>query len=180
MRNNHCQGFTLIELIIVISISSILLAIAAPSLGDFLKNTKLNGATQDLYSILQQARSEAIKRNAILNVYNTNDDTNWSGVVFLCQGTDGTTTCAVGDANFVRQFDANQQDLNIIGNASTNAIVSFTASGRLNEGGNTANITFCDSRTTGNRQFKRLSTSVTGRTSLTTFDDETQCNAAGT
>lgn len=56
-------GFTLIELIITILVMTILLGIGVPSYIQFKENNTLLGAAQALYSDIQFARSEAIKRN---------------------------------------------------------------------------------------------------------------------
>jgi len=58
------QGFTLIELIITITIVGILAALAMPSFNDFILNQRAKNASFDLMSALTLTRSEAIKRNA--------------------------------------------------------------------------------------------------------------------
>lgn len=56
------SGFTLIELIIAIIVLTVLVAIAVPSYLQFRENNILLGAAQSIYSDIQFARSEAIKR----------------------------------------------------------------------------------------------------------------------
>jgi len=62
-QKNRQAGFTLLELLIVIGVLSLVAAIAASSIISFLPNYRLKVATRDLMTNLQQARSEAIKRN---------------------------------------------------------------------------------------------------------------------
>lgn len=64
----HESGFTLIELMIVITLVSVLMAIAAPSFKDFGVRQRVKSAAFDLYSALTLARSEAIKRNAQVTI----------------------------------------------------------------------------------------------------------------
>lgn len=61
---SRISGFTLIELIITILVMTILLGIGVPSYLQFKEDNVLLGAAQSLYSDIQLARSEAVKRDA--------------------------------------------------------------------------------------------------------------------
>jgi type IV fimbrial biogenesis protein FimT len=61
-------GFTLVELITVISIVAIIAAIAMPDLSNVLADQRLRASATDLMSSVLVARSEAIKRNAQVEV----------------------------------------------------------------------------------------------------------------
>lgn len=62
------RGFTLIELVVTVAIVAILAALGAPTMRDTVLNQQVRTATFDIYSSLIYARSEAIKRNASINV----------------------------------------------------------------------------------------------------------------
>lgn len=64
LRTAAQGGFTLIELMFSIVILVILIALAAPSLRDIVRDQRVKTATFDVYASLVFARSEAIKRNA--------------------------------------------------------------------------------------------------------------------
>lgn len=54
-------GFTLIELLVTLTVLAVVLAIAIPSLQDFLRRNRLAAETNNLVSALAYARSEAVK-----------------------------------------------------------------------------------------------------------------------
>lgn len=68
-------GFTLVELLVTVAIVGFLLAIAAPSLRQITINQGIRTASFDLFSALEYARSEAIKRNTTVSV---KPDSAWS------------------------------------------------------------------------------------------------------
>src|SRR3569623_2831686 len=61
---NHQYGFTLVELLVTISIATILLTMAVPSFSDFVKDNRMVTQTNDFVTALNQARSEAIRRGS--------------------------------------------------------------------------------------------------------------------
>ena len=74
-------GFTLIEMIITLTIVGVLLTLAVPSFRQVMLNQGIRTASFDLYSALEYARSEAIKRGANVNVRagdTTANDGSWS------------------------------------------------------------------------------------------------------
>ncbi|MDR2786880.1 MAG: GspH/FimT family pseudopilin [Candidatus Accumulibacter sp.] len=60
------RGFTLVEMVIGISILSILIAMAVPSFSLWIRNMGIRAAAESLLSGLQLARSEALKRNTVM------------------------------------------------------------------------------------------------------------------
>jgi len=86
----RAEGFTLLELMMVIVISAVLLALVAPNMRDLILKNRLKGAAEEAQSMLQFARSEAVKRNA--DVYVKFDDATW------CFGAAEATGCDCTDA----------------------------------------------------------------------------------
>jgi len=64
----HTRGFTLIELMVTIFVLSILASIAAPSFRSFIVGQRIKSASFDIMSSLYMARSEAIRRNASVDI----------------------------------------------------------------------------------------------------------------
>jgi len=60
------QGFSMVELVIVIAITGVLLALAAPSYRTWTQNTKIRGTTEAILNGIQLAKAEAVRRNTTL------------------------------------------------------------------------------------------------------------------
>ena len=58
------RGYTLVEVLVGITVLAILIGLGAPAMGTFLQNSKIANATQEFYSGIQSARTDAIRRNA--------------------------------------------------------------------------------------------------------------------
>lgn len=57
------RGFTIIEIMVAVSVSAILVGVAVPSFKEFSARQRLRAASFDLRTDLVLARSEALKRN---------------------------------------------------------------------------------------------------------------------
>ena len=73
---DHQTGFTLVELMIVVSILAIFSAIAFPSMTDSIATNRVRTQSQSIMSALAFARSEAISRGEVVTVTPTNG---WRG-----------------------------------------------------------------------------------------------------
>lgn len=193
-RSESYAGFTLIEMMVTLTLAGILAGLAIPNMRTFLWNNRIAGTSNDLLHSIQVARTEAIKRQ--------------QGAVAVCATTDSSVadnslTCSNG--NFSQWFvfnDANQNGVHdngevVLGRgaaAATNTvksnqggIVCFGTTGFANPACGTqlptTSITICDSR--GNTAVGTFSTaralfiSQTGRARVSNlFADVTTSIAA--
>lgn len=84
----YVRGFTLIELMVSLSVLAILMVVAVPSFVSFRQRTALDGAAQQLSSSWNEARFEALRRDQLLKVTLLNN----SGA--LCFGVSETSNPA--------------------------------------------------------------------------------------
>ena len=68
IETGNLKGFTIVEALIVIAVFSILIALAAPPLTDFLEQVQARQNTNEFLSSLLLARSEAVTRNRSVSV----------------------------------------------------------------------------------------------------------------
>jgi type IV fimbrial biogenesis protein FimT len=62
------EGFSIVELMIVVLLAAIILGLGAPSFADFQRNNRLSSAANDLLGVIQTARGEAIKRQSPVSI----------------------------------------------------------------------------------------------------------------
>ena len=87
MRKN---GFTIVELIVIIAILVVLVLIAIPGFSRWLPNYRLRAATRDLFSNFQHAKLTAIKRHrtCVISFDQDIDTTTYDYVVYVDMGND--------------------------------------------------------------------------------------------
>src|ERR1041385_409197 len=69
------RGFTLPELLIVVTVMGVMIAIGVPSFAEFIRNQRVKTASFEVFASLVFARSEAITRNTSVTLTPTGG--NW-------------------------------------------------------------------------------------------------------
>ena len=88
-RVPHARGFTLIELMMTLTVAAIMMAIAIPSMRTFLQNQRIASTASTLMFALSYARSEAVKEN--------NPTTLGVGGIEVCPSLNGATCDNAGN-----------------------------------------------------------------------------------
>jgi type IV fimbrial biogenesis protein FimT len=72
-RTAYLRGINIIEMMVTVAIVVILVGLGAPGIGEWIKNAQIRNTAESISSGLQMARLEALRRNASLSFYLTND-----------------------------------------------------------------------------------------------------------
>lgn len=93
-RNLKNKGFTLVELLIVLTLVAVIAGFAIPSFSQLVANNRVATTTNSLVGVLNYARSESIKRGRVVEITAINSAGNaneWGGGwrVWVDQGTNG-------------------------------------------------------------------------------------------
>ena len=91
MSKHKQRGFSMIELVVVVTIIVMLVAIAVPQLLNTIYTWRIRGAASSLAGLIQQARILAEKQNTTLPVYAGTVETNAQGAFI---GTSGSSWAA--------------------------------------------------------------------------------------
>ncbi len=177
---NKNHGFTLIELMMAISLLAILMALAVPSFQQTIASTRLSTTTNELYTSLLQARSEATRRGTRMTVCKSSNGTSctsgsWeTGWISFADSTRTTATPSI-DAGETVSFvvQAMPSSITISGNTSVVDYVSFSADGRSKHLSNgnfqTGVIRVCSTSTalTNDTRARHLNINIAGRVTIT-------------
>ncbi len=78
MKLKKNKGFTLIELMVTVAIVIILATIALPSWTSLIQDTSITSAVNQVQSVYQLTRSEALKRNEDITLTSSNNMRTWT------------------------------------------------------------------------------------------------------
>ena len=154
------SGFTLVEMLIVVSISAILLSMAVPSMKSMLNRSRVDTVTDELATALFFVRSEALKRrmDVVLCVSNSTgtdcetDEANYDyahgWLIYMdCDdngeygGTGNAATALTCDldgngtaetAELLKVHEPLDTHISVTGNGNYDASIGYSMSGRVN------------------------------------------------
>jgi type IV fimbrial biogenesis protein FimT len=120
------SGYSLVELLVTLSMMALLLAMAAPSFAGFFRTNRLATASNELIVGLQIARAEAARRGRDVSICRSSDGatcasggawaTGW--IVFQDANSSGAAAPTGSGSELIRVFDALDQSLALAGPTS--------------------------------------------------------------
>ena len=159
MKKN--SGFTLLELMVTMTLISLVMAIGIPSMRDFIKNDRLVTQINTMVGHLAYARSEAVTRHLPVIICASSNLTscssnNWAEGWILFVDTDSNSDFSAGE-DMLRQ----QQPLSggVTFTSSVGSVVTYDERGFAPDSIGTFSL--CDDR--GTETMKSISISATGR-----------------
>lgn len=161
------QGFNLIELMVVLAVSSILIGLGLPSLKSSLDRKAVTGESTRFARSLNFARSQAVNSQQVVTLAISTDDGDWSKgwTIFVDVGGEGNEAMVAADL-LLRDVSIDSNFITI--NAKTNAaeFITFTAQGRLS---NAVVLAICDKDQSEAFDGSQMSVSVVGRSTTRTI-----------
>jgi type IV fimbrial biogenesis protein FimT len=132
----HDSGFTLLELLITITIAAVLAGIAIPSFKSSISGNRLTTYTNDMVTALNLARSEAVKRGKRVVVRRIGADWQGGWRVFIDENNDDayTTTGSNPDTQ-LRSYTSIPTAISLTGNTNFVDFVRYMPSGQTSADG---------------------------------------------
>lgn len=122
LKNRIISGYTLLELMVTLSIAAILLLVALPSFAHIFKSNDMSATLNQVTSLLNNARYTAISNKNIVTLCPSKDFES-------CSGTWSDGAIMFNDYDGDRQFNNNDQPLRTWQPSSSNISLSFRAFG---------------------------------------------------
>jgi type IV fimbrial biogenesis protein FimT len=171
LSTNPARGFTLIELMVTVSLVAVLAALAAPSLYQFASRNAVRALSSDFTSGVQRARLEAVNKNMCASIcMSTNaSDANpkcvvtgedWARgwIVFTnpsCNSTITATDPTPGSVIAVRDSSGSRFTLNNLSSNSGLRSITFSSRGATTMG-STVGFTLNDSGPSADSKLNRI------------------------
>jgi type IV fimbrial biogenesis protein FimT len=163
------RGFTLIETMVVVMIAAVLAMLAAPSFQSAYLSNRLTGFANEFVASTQLARSEAIKRNAVVRLCRSADGATcatsgtWQQGWIVFGDTNNNSAVDSGETIFRKQ-EALSPDYHVTSTSGTYNL-AFQAIGA---GSDSATLQFCRATPSPGNQERTITLGPTGRTVVTT------------
>ncbi len=134
-RRSACRGYTLLELLVAMSLVLTIMAWAGPAMSEILLSIRMKSGAQAIFDTLELARSEAVKRNGRVVICKSASgeacerEAAWEQGWIVFQDLNNNGLRDPGEATLHRE-PALPPTLRVRGNMPVQDYVSYTAYGR--------------------------------------------------
>lgn len=147
-------GYSLVELLIVLSIAAIVLALGVPSMRLFVKDANLSGHTVSLLNTIIRGRNEALSRASYVTLCAASEDlascktsgANWSDgwLLFVDQG----VSLQYDEGDTLLQVKGASDQVSVVADSGLGTAISFSAKGFAQSATSTTagRLIICDDR----------------------------------
>jgi len=169
MKVTSSRGLTLLNLLISVSITTIMLGVAVPSTNSILTANRIAGQVNDLRGAIALTRSEAIRRNQHVVICKS-----MNGQSCTNEGRWDSGWIIYADDNHNRKRDADEELVHVHGKTASGFIITYSAFGSRNyvayrpTGYTRTNGTFYICKPEDQKRSKALVLTKTGRVRLST------------
>jgi type IV fimbrial biogenesis protein FimT len=134
-------GFSMVELMTVLAIAGILIALAAPSFSELIRNQRITTATNDFLAAINLTRSEAIKRSTRVDLVPSSEDGDWAkGWVVFVDGNQNQKPDAGEEIVFMRDKVADGMTVEAKLTDSAVPYLAYNGTGRTRTNGGSDQI----------------------------------------
>jgi type IV fimbrial biogenesis protein FimT len=167
-RNRRTGGFTLIELIVTITIAAILLGLAVPGMQGFVENNRIKLTVGQLADSLNYARSEATKLRFPVTVCPRSTDSScagggaWAGGWLVFSDDDGNGVID-GTNAVLRVVDSLPNHVTLETSGFATSYAQYSSTGELNVSGR---FKICNNQTGYENISRAIDVSATGRANV--------------
>lgn len=185
MRIRGLAGFTLIEMMLVVTILGVLLSLGLPAFDDLIKNSRRTTVVNEIVASLMTARAEAAKRGQAVSVCGlaSGDDTsctggaNWDKGFMVFLDPDANGAIATPSTDMIRKYVVDYADIRVRTKVSAGA--GHVVLQSFNQPSTGAAILVCDKKR-GNAKARRVCVGTNGRAgaseiACTTVSDDLSC-----
>lgn len=140
----YSSGFTLIELMVTVSIAAILLGVAIPNFTSIIASNRLTTSANELVTALNLARSEAVKRGqqVVVRKTGTNWENGWQVFVDIDRSTSAKENVLNSGTDIeLRVYSALPASLTLRNNNNFTNFIRYTPMGISN---NLGSFVICD------------------------------------
>ena len=126
------QGFTLVELMVVVTIVAISATLAAPGFSQMIANYRVRSGAESIVNGLNYARSEAVRRNSAVSFA-------------LVSGGSGWTVSQVSPSTALQSRSDNDSPGTTVASSSVSTSVAFIPTGLVQSGAQMTQVTVSSS-----------------------------------